>query len=181
MPLHTLCGLLEGDPPAEVREAAGELRHNSVMIVNVGIRGDRITDKHWIYLPEPGFSAYRAGCYSNFSGAMDPPGTSSFYLEIAYQREWNVDKDALVSRAINQMSDLGLLRSRDDVLVTDVMYVECAYVIYDHDRSRARRTLMEYLNRFGIQSIGRYGNWEYSGMEEAMIQGKAAIEAGGKS
>jgi protoporphyrinogen oxidase len=181
MPLKTLGGLLEGDLPAEVREAAGALRHNSVMICNVGIRGDRVTDKHWIYLPEPGFAAYRAGCYSNFSGAMVPPGTSSFYLEIAYQREWNVDKEALVSRAIDQMADLGFLRSRDDVLVTDVMDVECAYVIYDHDRSCARRTLMEYLNRFGIHSIGRYGNWEYSGMEEAMMQGRAAIEAGRKS
>ena len=176
MPLKTLCGLLEGDTPAEVREAVGALRHNSVMIVNVGIRGDRVTDRHWIYLPEPEFIAYRVGCYSNFSRAMAPPGTSSFYLEIAYQREWNVDKEALVSRAGDQMSDLGLLPSRDDVLVTDVMDVDCAYVIYDHDRTRARRTLMEYLSRFGIHSIGRYGNWEYSGMEEALKQGKIAIE-----
>jgi len=37
---------------------------------------------------------------------------------------------------------------------------------------------MEYLNRFGIQSIGRYGNWEYSGMEEAMIQGKQPLKRG---
>jgi hypothetical protein len=49
-------------------------------------------------------------------------------------------------------------------------------VIYDHDRFRARQTLMEYLNRIGIHSIGWYGNWEYSGMEEAMMQGKLAIE-----
>jgi hypothetical protein len=49
-------------------------------------------------------------------------------------------------------------------------------VIYDHDRSCARRTLVEYLNSFGIHSIRRYGNWEYSGMEEAMMQGKMAIE-----
>jgi len=174
IPLKALFGLLEGDIPTEVHEAAGALRNNSIIIVNVGIRGDRITDKHWIYLPERGFAPYRAGCYSNFSGEMAPPGTSSFYLEIAYQQEWNVDKEALVSCAIDQMSDLGLLGSRDDLLVTDVRNVEFAYVIYDHKRSRARNTLMEYLNRFSIHSIGRYGNWEYSGMEEALMQGRDA-------
>ncbi len=175
MPLKTLCGLLEGDLPSEVREAARALRHNSVMIVNVGIRGDCLTDKHWIYLPEPAFTAYRVGCYSNFSRAMVPPGTSSFYLEIAYQQEWNVDKEALVNRAIDQMSELGILRSRDDVLMTDVTDVDCAYVIYDHNRSCARQTIMKYLNGFGIHSIGRYGNWEYSGMEEALRQGRDVV------
>ncbi len=73
------------------------------------------------------------------------------------------------------MSDLGLHHSRDGVLVTDVMNVDCAYVIYDHNRSRARRTLMEYLNRFDIHSIGRYGNWEYSGMEDALRQGRDSV------
>jgi hypothetical protein len=87
-----------------------------------------------------------------------------------------VDKKAIVFRLIDQMSDLGLLRTWDDVLVIDVMDVECSYVIYDHDRSHARRTLMEYLNRFGIHRVGRYGNWEYSGMEEALAHGKPVID-----
>jgi hypothetical protein len=59
-----------------------------------------------------------------------PPGTSSFYLEIAYRPEWNVDKEGVVSQAIAQMEDLELLRSLDDILVTDVRDVECAYVNY---------------------------------------------------
>lgn len=175
MPLKTLCTLIMDDLPAEVRDAADKLRHNSVLIVNVGLQGDRIIDKHWVYLPEQRFTAYRVGSYSNFSKALAPPETSSFYLEIAYQQEWSVDKEALVTQAISQMEDLGLLRSPDEILVTDVRDVECAYVIYDGNYARSRRTVMEYLNGHGIHSIGRYGNWEYSGMEEALSQGKEVI------
>lgn len=178
MPLNGLVEKLEGDVPAEVRTASSGLRHNSVLIVNLGVKGANLTDKHWIYLPEQKFTAYRVGCYSNFSAALAPEGTSSFYVEIGYQQGWNVDKQALVDKAVGEMVEIGLIGSRDDILVQDVVDLECAYVIYDRNYSESRRTVMDYLEHHGIASIGRYGNWEYSGMEEAMMQGKAAVEAG---
>jgi protoporphyrinogen oxidase len=176
MPLKRLCALIEDNLSPEVQAAADKLRHNSLLIVNLGLRGERPTDKHWIYLPERHFTAYRVGSYSNFSRALVPPGTSSFYLEIAYQPEWKIDKEGLANQAVTQMEDLGLIHSPDDILVSDVRDVECAYVIYDCNYARSRRTVLEYLKRQGIHSIGRYGNWEYSGMEEALSQGKEVVE-----
>ena len=175
MPLNRLVDHLEGPVPAELRQAAAQLRHNSVLIVNLGVRGDS-TDKHWIYLPERKFAAYRVGVYSNFSDALAPAGTTSFYIEIGYQQDWKVDKDLLVAKAVQDMVELGLIRSLEDILVQDVVDLECAYVIYDRQHSESRKTIMEYLERHNIASIGRYGNWEYSGMEEALLQGKEAVE-----
>lgn len=176
MPLKRLVGMLEGDVPAEVRMAVNGLRHNSVLIVNLGVRGCNRTDKHWIYLPEKNFVAYRVGCYSNFSKSLAPNRTTSYYIEIGYQQSWNVDKQELAEKAIKEMVEIGLIDSLDDILVQDVVDLEFAYVIYDRNYSLNRKIIMEFLNQYNIISVGRYGNWEYSGMEEAMIQGKQAIE-----
>ncbi|MFA7059653.1 MAG: FAD-dependent oxidoreductase [Pedobacter sp.] len=174
MPLNRLVGMLDGAVPKDVITASRNLRHNSVLIVNLGVKGE-MTDKHWIYLPDNKFTAYRVGCYSNFSVSMAPTGTTSYYVEIGYQQGWDVDKEALVRKAVVEMVEIGLIRSLDDILVKDVVDLECAYVIYDHQQSKSRKTIMDFMHRCDIASIGRYGNWEYSGMEEAMVQGKAAI------
>ncbi|MFZ4856692.1 MAG: protoporphyrinogen/coproporphyrinogen oxidase [Desulfuromonadaceae bacterium] len=178
MPLNKLVEKLDGPVPADVLNAGKQLRHNSVLIVNLGVKGGDLTDKHWIYLPEKKFTAYRVGVYSNFTAAMAPADTTSFYVEIGYQQGWNVDKDALVNKAVEEMVEIGVIRSLDDILVKDILDLECAYVIYDHNQSESRKIIMDYLNQHDIVSVGRYGNWEYSGMEEAMLQGKDAVEAG---
>lgn len=175
MPLNKLVEKLEGPVPEDVKAASRQLRHNSVLIVSLGVKGDDLTDKHWIYLPEKTFTAYRVGVYSNFSSALVPAGTTSFYVEIGYQQVWNVDKNAMVRKALEEMVEIGLIRSLDDILVKDVVDLECAYVIYDQNQSKSRKTIMDYLQQHDIVSIGRYGNWEYSGMEEAMMQGKDAV------
>jgi protoporphyrinogen oxidase len=175
MPLNRLVEKLEGPVTADVRLACTQLRHNSVLIVNLGVQGGDLTDKHWIYLPEKKFTAYRVGVYSNFSDALAPAGTTSFYVEIGYQEGWNVNKDALVTKAVEEMVEIGLIRGLDDIMVKDVVDLKCAYVIYDQNHSESRKTIMDFLQKHDIASIGRYGNWEYSGMEEAMMQGKGAI------
>ena len=175
MPLIKLIKLLNEPIPIAVLDAAAALRHNSVLIVNLGVRGKGLTDKHWIYLPEKKFTAYRVGVYSNFSPDMAPEGATSYYIEIAYQQEWDIDKGAAVKKAVSEMLDLGLVRTIDDILVQYVADIECAYVIYDSSYTTNRKIIFDYLASCGISSIGRYGNWEYSGMEEAMIQGRENV------
>jgi protoporphyrinogen oxidase len=175
MPLDKLVGVLEGNVPAAVKEAGRQLRHNSLLIVNLGVKGEGLTDKHWIYLPEKKLTPYRVGAYSNFSAEMSPPGTTSYYVEIAYRKEWNVDKEALADKAVSDLVEIGLVPGRQDIVVRDVRDVECAYVIYDRNYERCRNAIMDYLRSNGIASIGRYGGWEYSGMEEAMAGGKSAV------
>ena len=164
------------DIPREVKKSAEKLRHNSVLIINLGVKGDGLTNKHWIYIPEKKYTAYRVGVYSNFSQYIAPAGTTSYYIEIAYQNEWNIDKPSVVEKAITELVEIGLIPKKGDILVKEVMDVECAYVIYDKNYSESKKIIMNYLNSHNIFSIGRYGNWEYSGMEEAMMQGRKAVD-----
>jgi hypothetical protein len=53
-----------------------------------------------------------------------------------------------------------------------------AYVVFDHAREAAVRFLREHLRRKGILTAGRYGSWDYNGMEASMADGiRAAGEA----
>lgn len=176
IPLKKFVGLLSKPIPDNVATAVSALRHNSLIIVNLGVRGENITDKHWIYLPEKKFVAYRVGVYSNFSPNMTPKGTTSYYIEIAYQSENKINKNKIIQKAIKDMVDIGLVHKRKDVLAQHIADIECAYVIYDKAYTKSRKIILDYLNSHGINCIGRYGNWEYTGMEEAIKQGKEVFE-----
>ncbi len=176
IPLKELIDKVQGNVPQEVKQASRKLRHNSLLIVNLGVRGSGLTDRHWIYLPEKKYRAYRVGVYSNFSNYMSPPGTTSYYVEISYQIDWNVDKEKNIEEAIDDMVEMGFIPKKEDILVKKVMDVEYAYVIYDKDYAESKKVIMDYLSTYNIFSIGRYGGWEYAGMEEAMQQGKQVVD-----
>jgi hypothetical protein len=53
-------------------------------------------------------------------------------------------------------------------------HVPLAYVIYDFGYTAGREAVLEFLSARGVQSIGRYGDWNYSSMEDALIDGRRA-------
>ena len=55
---------------------------------------------------------------------------------------------------------------------TEILHT--AYVIYNIQRTKRVTELHSLLRRKDIMSIGRYGNWEYASMEDAIIQGREA-------
>jgi hypothetical protein len=47
-------------------------------------------------------------------------------------------------------------------------------VLFDHAHEKARATVLDYLTSQGVQVAGRYGLWEYSSMEDALLSGRDA-------
>src|SRR5207247_7180006 len=108
------------DRPRPIREAAEGLRCVSVYNVNLGLARERISDKHWIYFPEPEFPFYRAGFPMNFSPSLGPPGCSSLYVEVSHQPAQAVPETALVQRIRDGLERAGIFRSDDELVVADV-------------------------------------------------------------
>lgn len=174
--LKKLIEKVESDIPPEVKKAALRLRHNSILIINLGVGNGKLSNRHWVYIPEKKYAPYRVGIYSNFSRLMSPAGTSSYYIEIAYQKEWNINKEKVIDRAISEVIKMGFINKKENIRVQEIFDVETAYVIYDKYYSQSRKIVLDFLNKHDIYSIGRYGSWEYSGMEESMIQGKKIVD-----
>jgi protoporphyrinogen oxidase len=169
LPLSELARRTAGLPPALAREAA-RLRCASVYNLNLGIRGQPPHRRHWVYLPEDRFALYRFGYSSHFAADAAPPGCSNVYTELAY-RGRPPDPAALRRRVLSDLRAIGVIRSERDVLAEKAFDIPFAYCIHDRHRKRAVRRLLRYFESREVYSIGRYGRWEYSSMEDAILQG----------
>jgi len=56
------------------------------------------------------------------------------------------------------------------------MPIKVGYVVYDFNRTPAVNAIFRHLAKTGVESIGRYGGWKYSFMEETILDGKRAAE-----
>ncbi len=173
LPLRSFIAL--ADPlPEEAKRAAADLTSVTVCGFNYGIGRPDISRHDWLYVPEPEYPFYRIGFPSSFSRGVCPPGTSSAYVEVAVERGTPVDLDAMEPGVLAGMKRLGVLRDDDAILARDRVVIDPAYVVFDPHRAAWRDRLLDMLLERGVQSIGRYGAWTYSGMEDAILAGRQA-------
>lgn len=164
------------DLPKMFMEAANGLRCASVYNVNLGVSREHVSDKHWIYFPEPEYPFYRAGFPMNFSPSLGPSGCSSLYVEVSHRSNETVPMATLLKQVREGLERAGIFRSDDEIVVADVRDIRYAYVLFDRYRARVLPGLLAELERRGIYSIGRYGRWEHTSMEDAIGQGKQLAE-----
>lgn len=162
--------------PPEVRAARKKLRYNTVWNLNLGVARADVSDKHWIYYPEKKFPFYRAGFASNFSKHSAPKGQTSIYVEVARPGGTKVDAAKLEASILKGLRDAGVLRKTDEISAKAWMPIKVGYVVYDFARTPAVNRIFRHLGAAGVESIGRYGGWKYSFMEETILDGKRCAE-----
>lgn len=143
------------------------LRHNTVYVFNLGVKGVK-SDMHWGYFPGAEFPFYRVGLAYNFSRRLAPRGCASFYIELA------TDGKALDLAPAEAGILRGLIKNSGQVVEKLWLKITCAYVIYNRERTRALPVIFDWLRTKNARSIGRYGAWKYSFMEESVKEGLEA-------
>ena len=141
-------------------------------LYNLAVAREHISDKHWLYFPEHRYPFYRAGFPMNFSPAMGRPGCSSLYVEISHQPTEREPDALLIDRVRKGLEQAGVVQRADELVMADVKDLYYAYVLFDRYRNRAVKELLAELERRGISSVGRYGLWEHTSMEDAIAQGQ---------
>ncbi len=175
MPLDRLIDTLHETSRTNLKQAKHNLRCNSVINFNLGIKRPNVSDKHWIYFPETKYPFYRMGFWHNFSENMAPAGCSSLYGEFSHigkSRPW-IEQTTQTSLADAQkLFDI----SDAEILTKKVLNISHAYVIYDAWRDKNLNKIHQRLQEHSIHSVGRYGEWKYSSMQEAVLDGKATAQ-----
>ena len=179
MPLKNFVGILE-DAPAEIRAAAAKLRATTVHYYDIGVRGkgDSASNYHWIYFPEPEFVFYRAGSYSAVHAPSAPAGCRSYYVELSGGDAIGLLKqpEPLRKRVIADLKRARVLSEADEILFMELCDIPHAYVIFDPNYEPCRNQILDYLAANGAASGGRWGGWNYGGMEDALLDGQAAAD-----
>jgi protoporphyrinogen oxidase len=173
MPLPRLLERIE-DLPGKLAEGGRGLRHVSVLNLNLGFDAPCPLPHHWLYFPEPEFPFYRVGIYSNLCPAAVPAGASAFYVEISYPPGDPPDARRLERSVVGALRRIGVVPASARVLCTEIFDIPCGYVIHDRHRGDFLPEAARYLEQHGIWSVGRYGAWEYSAMEDALWHGLTA-------
>lgn len=176
LPLTHLLGCIIDKSSTSFKKAEGKLLCNSVVNFNLGIANPALSDKHWIYFPQSEYPFYRIGFPHNFSTAMAPANCSSLYGEFAYLNRAQRSKNTLLKKAIFETKKL-LSIEESHVLTEKIIDIPHAYVIYDHWREKNLTNLLTSLEASSVYSIGRYGEWKYSSMQEAVLDGKKIADS----
>ena len=171
MHLTQLIALCAEEAPPEVREARASLRATEVVYLNVGVKGALGQPDHWVYVPEERWPMYRVGSFSNALSTMAPEGHGSLYIELS-DRE--TPPEQLTPRVIEGLIEMGMIERAEQVLFAEARRIPEAYVIYDQAYEGARALIHDWLATQDIKSTGRYGDWNYSSMEDALLNGREA-------
>lgn len=171
VPLPVLLRMLE-DAPASLPAAGTKLRHVSVLNINLGVNRENALPYHWVYYPEKDKPFYRIGSPSNFCPEVAPPGTSSFYIEVSLKPGESYREKEIVDQTLRCLRTMNVMRPEDKVVEIFPLLLDYAYVVYDRDRNKTVSAIQKSLNRHDVYSFGRYGSWNYSSMEDAVLQGK---------
>ena len=129
---------------------------------------------HWAYVPEEKYPFYRVGCYSNFSPAMAPAGKACLYVELSGRDE--PDMATLLPQVAQGLMDMRLISRPEDIRFARPRTIQHAYVLFDHNYYGALEVIRPFLEAHRIVSVGRYGGWNYSSMEDALIFGRDAAK-----
>ena len=175
MPLDVLLRNLKPTSSFNFQSAARKLLCNSVVNFNLGFNRPDISDKHWIYFPESKYPFYRLGFPHNFSEHMAPAGCSSLYGELSYLNKTQHQVNHKLQVALKETKKL-LNVDESEIVTEKIINIPHAYVIHDFWREKNLPKLLSRLKEGNIHSIGRYGEWKYSSMQEALLDGKKIAE-----
>lgn len=175
MPLDNLLNTVKESSSNNLKSAISKLACNSVVNFNVGVSRPDLSERHWIYYPEKQFPFYRIGFPHNFSQFMAPEGCSSLYGEFAYINKSNHYVQQKLEASLAQVKKLFSI-SKNEIATEKIIYIPRAYVIYNFWRERNLPKLLTRLAESDIHSVGRYGAWKYSSMQEAVLDGRDIVE-----
>lgn len=152
---------------------ASKLRSVSVYSLNIGFIDKNKNNKHWIYFPEEKYPFYRIGFFNQFSKFNTPSGLSSVFVETSFK---NRIFSSVNSKIISNLIDIGIIKSRRDIKLIYPMVLKDAYVIFDKEREKVLPEIKKLLEKHNVFLAGRWGKWEYSSMEDAILDGFDVVE-----
>jgi UDP-galactopyranose mutase len=165
MPLKEL---LKAVNDKELNSYITKLKATSVYSLNVGFKKHGSIGKHWVYVAEKNYPFYRIGFPSEVVESNAPKGFSSVFTEVSFK---GMVPKGIDTKIIKGLLDMGIIKSKKDIVLTHPMVLKDAYVIYNEEREWILPAITKILEKNNIYTAGRWGNWEYSAMEDAILEG----------
>ena len=153
--------------PEKVTAACRALVYNSLVCVNIGIKG-RIPAISWMYVPDKALGkTNRLSFPSNFSRHTAPEGCSAILAEITHQPGDEVSRLSdreLTDEVLRMLGEMKIC-SPEQVIFSSVERQPFAYVVYDLAYQKNIATVQDYCRSQEIPLVGRFAQFEYLNMD----------------
>ncbi len=163
------------DLPDQIRKAGDLLNWTDITVYNLCL-SDFKGNYNWCYFPNKDIPFFRQGNYSIVASDAAPDGTTSIYVEYSSR----LDKNSYIPREneiVDKLKEIGLVSCDSKIIDKLTIQIKYAYVVYDMNHKQCVKTILDYFESHNVYSIGRYGAWEYSSMEDAMLAGRKCAES----
>jgi protoporphyrinogen oxidase len=179
IPLTTAIDLFDPQPPEEVLISRRSLRYKAIVFVMLKLDRDKVTDDHWVYLPEQHLKVHRISEFKNFSERCAPDGKTLLSAEITCNYEdhiWNMGKEDLIELAASDLEKVGLIR-RSEVIDGYIHRERYSYPLYDLTYHEHVKVCLDWMKRFkNFYSTGRQGLFQYGNMDHSIAMGLVLAE-----
>ena len=175
LPLPEIVKMLD-DVPVDVLRAAQDLKYTSGYMVSLGFNKPDIAKYLWFYIYDEDILASRVYSPNLKSADNVPKGCSSLQAEIFFANGSAIpDKELVLKNTVDKLVEMQVCKP-EDIVVKDIRFEKYANVIFDKDIYKNREIVLEYVKSLGINSIGRFGKWEYMWTHQAYADGMSVVK-----
>ena len=168
LPLPELIPVLD-NVPEEVKIAVSKLEATCGYHVSIALKTKDIPPYLWWYIYDEDNLASRVYSPSMKSPDNAPEGCSSLQMEV-YCKEDEYTEQKILDRTVGKLVGSGIIK-QEDILFTHLGFEKYANIIFTEPIYDARKVVRDYLSSIGIETIGRFGEWDYLWSDQALMSG----------
>ena len=171
LPLPEIVNMID-DIPKEVVEAGKNLHNTCGYMVSLGFKRADVAKHLWFYIYDEDILSSRVYSPSMKSPDNVPEGCSSLQAEVFFDCKAQIpNEETVLNNTIDKLVKMGLFKE-DEIVVKDIRFEKYANVTFDKDIYKNRQIVLDYLKEQNIESIGRFGKWEYMWTFQAFEDGR---------
>lgn len=175
LPLPEIVDMIDGIPK-EVVEAGKNLHNTCGYMVSLGFKRADVAKHLWFYIYDEDILSSRVYSPSLKSPDNVPEGCSSLQAEVFFDCKAQIPNgETVLNNTIDKLVKMGLFKE-DEIVVKDIRFEKYANVTFDKDIYKNRQIVLDYLKEQNIESIGRFGKWEYMWTFQAFEDGMRVSE-----
>lgn len=171
LPLPEIVKMIDGCPQ-EVKAAAEKLHWTCGYQVSLGFNKPDVAKHLWFYIYDE--DIWPARVYSPNLKSPDnaPEGCSSLQAEVFFDCKADIPSaEKVLSETVEKLKDVCGF-TEEDIVVKDIRFEPYANVTFTHGIYENRDIIKNYLATQGIETIGRFGKWDYLWTFQAFESGK---------
>ncbi|MDP1573419.1 MAG: NAD(P)/FAD-dependent oxidoreductase [Coxiellaceae bacterium] len=160
--------------------AASQLRYRDFLIVVLIVRDTNNLTDNWIYIHDKEVDVGRIQNFKSWSPEMVPdPTLSSYGMEYFCNENsvlWNMSDDALIAKAKNEITHIGLVKAAD-IFDGCVVRQTKAYPVYDQTYQDHLKVIQAAMTDYpGLHLVGRNGLHKYNNQDHSMLTAMLTVE-----